>query len=308
MVRLKPSNMLGAAYFAGACTTTSGGIYLASCSPIACYLIGQWLIALSVIQWFVLLHECGHRTCFRSRFYNTLGGHVAGFFTAIPFVGWRRIHNMHHKWTGWQDIDPTTASLVPRARTRIERTAANLAWKFWVPLFSLLYRYENFWNWPRMRRIFPLPSVRRGMAVNLVACAVGYVACLVWLGPIHILMCIGPGAWVGFALLDPLMLSQHTHIPLSVSQGATVKPYPAYEQVAFTRSLVFPRAISTGLLMGFDAHELHHRHPQVAGYHLYLLRGDTPNAVSAWRWVRAAKRVPAEIFLFENRDKTGLAI
>ena len=66
------------------------------------------------MQWFAVLHECGHRTMFRARRFNTLAGVVAGFLTMIPYRSWVRVHGRHHKWTGWQDLDPTTESLVPQ--------------------------------------------------------------------------------------------------------------------------------------------------------------------------------------------------
>jgi fatty acid desaturase len=74
-------------------------------------------------------------------------GQVAGFFSIIPFYNWKRVHGRHHKWTGWQDVDPTTATLVPRELSRAERVLVNVCWRFWIPLFSVLYRINNFWNW-----------------------------------------------------------------------------------------------------------------------------------------------------------------
>ena len=64
------------------------------------------------------------------------------------------MHARHHKWTGWQDVDPTTAALVPRELQTVERVLVNVCWKFWIPLFSVLYRINNFWNWPRLETLF----------------------------------------------------------------------------------------------------------------------------------------------------------
>ena len=46
---------------------------------------------------------------------------LAAFFALIPFGCWKLIHGMHHHWTGWQDLDATTATLVPRPLSRVER-------------------------------------------------------------------------------------------------------------------------------------------------------------------------------------------
>ena len=113
---------------------------------------GQVLLALALVQWFALLHECGHETLFRGKRFTPSLGQVAGFFSIIPFYNWKRVHARHHKWTGWQDVDPTTAALVPRELKTVERVLVNVCWKFWIPLFSVLYRLNNFWNWPRLGR------------------------------------------------------------------------------------------------------------------------------------------------------------
>ena len=104
------------------------------------------VLALALLQWFVLLHEAGHLTLFRSRTANVIAGHLAGFFALIPFASWRRVHGLHHLWTGWQDLDPTTAPLVPRRLGTVERILVDWAWKLWLPLFSVLYRVNNYWR------------------------------------------------------------------------------------------------------------------------------------------------------------------
>jgi len=67
---------------------------------------GQIVLALALVQWFVVLHECGHDTLFRTRRLHPIVGRIAGAFAAIPYACWTRIHGRHHRWTGWQDLDP----------------------------------------------------------------------------------------------------------------------------------------------------------------------------------------------------------
>ena len=87
------------------------------------------MLAVAFVQWFVILHECGHDTLFRTRTWNRVAGSVAGFFALIPFACWTRVHSRHHRWTGWQDLDPTTEALVPRNRGRVERAASTITGK-----------------------------------------------------------------------------------------------------------------------------------------------------------------------------------
>ena len=62
------------------------------------------------------------------------------------------------------------------------------------------------------------------------------------------------------------------------------------------------------LLLHFDAHELHHMYPFVPGYRLHGVAYTPQNEVGYWGWIRAAKRVPGEVFLFQNRTESGWEI
>src|SRR6266404_1800306 len=140
------------------------------------WLLGQAVLAATMVQWFALLHECGHGTLFHSKALHAPAGWVAGFFSMIPFGCWKRIHGRHHKWTGWQDVDPTTTALVPRPLGRAERVLMNVCWRYWIPLFAALYRVNNFWHSPRLRSLFPKREDRRHIAISIITLFVAYVA------------------------------------------------------------------------------------------------------------------------------------
>ncbi len=38
------------------------------------------------------------------------------------------------------------------------------------------------------------------------------------------------------------------------------------------------------------------------------VRHTPQHKIGYWRWIRAAKRVPGEVFLFQNRDESGWEI
>lgn len=264
---------------------------------------GELFLALAMVKWFVVLHEAGHGTLMRSRRAQLYVGHLASFFAVIPFLPWRVVHREHHRWTGWQDIDPTTASLVPRARSRLERMVMNACWRLWLPLFSIVYRAGIFWNLRLLRRRFP--TRRRSLIANAAVLAAGYLVVVALLGARGFAQGVLPALFLSLAFLEPLMLSQHTHLPQRLSGGERAAPVPAREQWRFTRSLRFPSWFSRVVLLHFDAHELHHMYPWVPGYRLGRLGLSTPNTHPAWEWIRRAKQLPAEVFLFQHRDQTG---
>lgn len=318
LTHLKPRNSTGALYTLLCLGLTAAGIgltqlgtllpELAQWVHVTSWLAGHVILAFGLLQWFVLLHECGHGVLFRSRTLNTWVGHLSGFFCVIPFRSWAMIHAAHHKWTGWQDLDPTTAPLVPRELGTAERFVMNFCWKFWVPAFSVLYRVSNFWNPGRLGKVARNRKQRIQLVANAAILLVLYAAIFWFVGFVEVVFAVGLGAMLSLVMLDPIMLSQHSHIPLENSGGEDVKAFKPQEQEVFTRSLRFPDWFSRAILLHFDAHELHHIHPYVPGYRLREIDYTPMNEANWWTWIRMARAMPAETLLFKNRNDTGSSV
>jgi omega-6 fatty acid desaturase (delta-12 desaturase) len=307
LVHLRAADPVGWAFAALVATETLVGLSLSWAPFVAAWLVGQLVLAFALVQWFVLLHECGHGTLFATRRWNLVVGHVSGFFSLIPFGVWLRIHARHHRWAGWQDVDPTTAALAPRPLGRLERTIVNVCWRAWIPLFATLYRLSNFWNVPRLLRLFPDRAVRRSLLIGIGLYAALFIAIAVTLGPSTVLRLVGLAGLLAFIAQEVLIVSQHTHVPMTLSQGAAVSPYPALDQEVFTRSLRLPPWLSR-LVLHFDAHELHHMYPFVPGYWLDRVPYAPRNEVGWRHWIPAARAVPGEVFFFQNRDGSGFDV
>ncbi len=283
------------------------GVWLSVSAGLLGYLVGQVLLAFGFVHAFVLLHEAGHDTLFGARALNRLVGHMAGFVALIPFCNWQGIHRRHHDYTGWQDMDATTASLVPYPLGRWERRCINFCWTTWLPVFALSYRLQNFWNLGRIGRYLSGSKTLGRIRVNSLTVLAGYGALLVWVGPVETVSLLGPGFMLSLVVQEALILSQHTHVPQRVSGVAQVRVFPPREQEAFTRSLRLPTWLSF-LLMHFDAHGLHHMYPQVPGYRLRQIPYQPRNEVHWWRWLKVARGLSGSDFLFRNWDDTGLRV
>ncbi len=307
ITHLRSSNWAGGILVSSATLLTVVGVTLSLQGNWLAWLPGQAILAIAMVQWFALLHECGHGTLFNSKALHAPVGRIAAFFSIIPFYCWKRVHGRHHKWTGWQDVDPTTATLVPRPLGRGERVLLNTCWRYWIPLFAVLYRINNFWNLPRLRSLFLERKDRRHIAISISTFFLAYVAVVAVVGPRTLLTVTGLAFVLAFVVEDLLILSQHTHIPQNLSQGNEVPPFPAVEQEVFTRSLIFPSWLST-MLLHIDAHELHHMYPFVPGYRLRGIPYDTQNEIDWWTWVKCARALPGEMFFFHNRIETGANI
>lgn len=305
LTALAPRNLIGSCYLGFCAAITAVSVLLALSGNPWLWLVGQLLLAVAMVQWFAILHEAGHKTLFRTRWVNKWAAHLAGFCALIPGDCWRIVHAKHHYWTGWQDMDLTTETLVPRKLRWFERLAINLCWRLWIPLFATVYRVNNYWNLPRLWRLFPRTRDRRLLMLNIAIYLAAYGA-LIWLvGWLTLAKCVGLALLISFAMQDLLILSQHTHIPMKLANGKKVEPFTPMRQEVFTRSLVFPTWFAHLVLLNVDAHALHHMYPKIPGYHLHLLKQETMNSIRWWEWVVKAKAVRGDVLLFQNRDQTG---
>jgi fatty acid desaturase len=308
LAHLKPRDLTGGLYFAWSAALTAFAIALSATDPWPVWLLGQLLLAVALLQWFVLLHEAGHGTLFRTRWLNRLAGRVTGYFAAIPFGCWKPVHGVHHHWAGWQDLDLTTATLVPRPLSRLEVVVVNVCWKTGLPLFSTLYRLNNYWYLPRLWRYFPHRHQRWRLLGGVLSLVMAYALTMYLVGPVELLRLAGLGLFLSLVLQDPLILSQHTHVPQELSGGAEVRPFAPREQEVFARSLVFPTWFARLVLLNLDAHELHHMYPAVPGYALHRIDYVPENRIHWFRWLIRAKRLAGAVFLFQNRRQTGSPI
>jgi acyl-lipid omega-6 desaturase (Delta-12 desaturase) len=90
--------------------TTTLGCFVAVCA--ASYLLYpiSWLISLALaplgggllVRLFALQHDCTHGSFFASQRANVWAGRLCSLFTVTPFLGWGRLHLLHH--AEWNDL------------------------------------------------------------------------------------------------------------------------------------------------------------------------------------------------------------
>jgi omega-6 fatty acid desaturase (delta-12 desaturase) len=56
-----------------------------------------------LVRIFIIFHDCGHGSYFRSRWANDIVGFVAGVLTFMPYYHWRWEHAIHHRTSGHLD-------------------------------------------------------------------------------------------------------------------------------------------------------------------------------------------------------------
>lgn len=305
---LKPSDRTAAVQVLKVVVLTGAALALSLAGGTALWVVGQILMAVAILQWFFVLHDCGHRHFFATPALNTAVGHVASVFCILPFTPWRTIHGLHHVWTGWHDLDPTQAGVTLGKLPWYQRVLVDMCWALWIPLFTAAFGVINFWNLPRcVRRFSPArgDAWHHAFSMALPVAVIGALAA--WIGWGQVVHLFGWGMVGFFIMSDPLLLSQHSHMPERMADGETAVPNKLWDQDEYTRSIVFPRWVSRHLLFHFDVHIVHHLFPNLPSYRVGQVQREVPtvNTIDWWQWLKQAKRTPAHVLLFDTRLSTG---
>jgi fatty acid desaturase len=162
---------------------------------------------------FAPLHECIHRTAFKSRALNETFGFVAGLLLLLPREYFRAFHFAHHRFTQDPARDPELASPKPRSLPRWLWQASGLP--YWIAgirgiLGHALGRMpETFYANDRQRRAVILEA---RIALALYA-AVAILS--IWTGSNAALLYWIVPALLGQPALRLYLMAEHTLCPLS---------------------------------------------------------------------------------------------
>lgn len=128
--------------------------------------VGYWLTLLLAVptaaflnRLFMIQHDCGHGSFFRSRRIRDAIGTCIGLLTLVPYEYWRKTHAYHHAhsgnldFRGFGDIDILTVTeylALPPARRLAYRLYRHPLVLFLVgPAFHFLVKHRYPWDIPR---------------------------------------------------------------------------------------------------------------------------------------------------------------
>jgi fatty acid desaturase len=265
------------------------------------------MLGLLFFQWFVLMHGCGHRALFASRLLNDIFGHIASIFCLIPYASWQYIHAQHHRWIGWMEKDPTTRALGEPLPSLFVQRIMNFCWRFWIPIFSLLFGVAGFWDPRRVAAVAPSVRQRRRTLISMLLPAFVYVGLIALIGSRFFE--IWALAFVCYLSIgDPVLLSQHVHVPLQRTSGQPVRPFSRMEQDQYSRTIIVPGWVAQWILLQFTTHGAHHAYPNIAHYDIAKVPFESVHAIRWSEWLTAAKGIPAVRLLYENSNDTGVIL
>ncbi len=270
------------------------------------YCFATILLSLFFTQTFILLHECGHLNFFVSKLSNNLFGHLFGFLTGIPFIAWKHMHNLHHKWTGWRDLDPTTEKTVDIGKSIILKQIVNVCWFLFIPLFYISYFLSNYWNIFKIKRFLSERNFKLAF-INIILLLAIYVFLIVFYTS-FLFKYIFPAFFLSFIWKELIIMTQHSHIEIPISEGSIVQPISYKEQVKYSRSFYTNKFISKYFLFNFNLHEAHHLQPGLPAYWLDKLEINSTKKTTYFEWFKKAKSLKGENYIFRTSKHTGKEI
>ncbi len=127
------------------------------------YEINVWLsvalipvTAIFMCRSYVIEHDCGHQSFFRTKVQNAIAGNILAFPILIPYSMWKYIHNSHHMNVGnldKRDLNPEVLTMTVK-EFKAAPTMKRVAYRFlrskffrflvapWA-IFAIIFRFPN---------------------------------------------------------------------------------------------------------------------------------------------------------------------
>lgn len=147
-----------------------------SVAPWYCLPVLWIFTGTALTGFFVLGHDCGHRSFANRKWVNDLVGHLMFLPLIYPFHGWRILHNHHHKHTNkleednaWQPWKQDVFASSPVALQVVYRVMRGRLW--W--LSSIIHWFMLHFNWMKFQGK-QREQVRFSALFVIVGAAVGF--------------------------------------------------------------------------------------------------------------------------------------
>ncbi len=231
-----------------------------------------------LVRFFMIQHDCGHGSFFRSQRANDLVGRMISVLTLTPYTYWRRLHAEHHATSG--NLDKRGVGDVTTLTVR-----EYLALSRWQRFLYRLYRHPLvlFGIGPayvfiikhRLPLDLPLRKIKLWGSVFATNGAIAAVLVLlaVLIGPINLIKLQVPVTLVGSAIGVWLFFIQHQFDGVHWSRGEEWQPDHA---ALYGSSYYNLPKILQWLTANIGLHHIHHLCSRVPNYRLQECQDHVP--------------------------------
>ncbi len=261
--------------------------------------------AFFMIRLFIIQHDCGHGSFFRSNRAADLVGSVLGVITLTPYHYWKKTHAMHHATSGnlehrgFGDIDTLTVeeyrklSAWGRFKYRVYRNPLVLFGVGAVAHFVVVHRLPTIVprSWTRERWSIMGTNLGLAAVVLLLGTLVGWREFLLVQAPYTVLAC-SIGVWLFYV--------QHQFEPTYWEHNDQWQ----YEAAALEGSSWYhlPRPLQW-LTGNIGLHHIHHLNARIPNYRLQEVLDSNPelHRVTRITWWQSLRCI--SLALWDERER-----
>ena len=251
------------------------------------------LAAFLLVRLFIIQHDCGHGSFFRSTRTATVVGSLLGVFTMTPYHYWKRAHALHHATSGnlekrgFGDISTLTVNEYLRRgrwgrfKYRVYRHPCVLFGIGAVLHFVVLHRLPTIAprGWRRERRSVVLTNLALVGLIVAMSALVGFKAFLLVHLPIVLMSC-SIGVWLFYV--------QHQFEPTYWEHDRDW----AFDAAALEGSSYYELPQVLRWLTGnIGLHHIHHLNAGIPNYRLQRVLEECPDLglvtrITLWQSIR----------------------
>ena len=247
--------------------------------------VGYWLTLLCAVpatgfmmRLFMIQHDCGHGSFFRSRKARDTVGFWIGVILLTPYEYWRKTHAYHHahsgnlSFRGFGDIDTFTVKEYlswPRMKRLGYRIYRNPLVLFSIgPAFHFIVKHRYPWDiprdWTHAWRSVWLTNLAIAGVVTLMILAVGWKAFLMVQLPITLMAC-SLGVWLFYVQHQFEHTYWHWH-----------ENWDYYDASLHGSSYLKLPAPLQWLTANIGVHHVHHMSARIPNYKLQQVHDENP--------------------------------
>ncbi|MCU0407711.1 MAG: fatty acid desaturase [Bacteroidales bacterium] len=221
-----------------------------------------------MVRIFIIFHDCGHGSFFRSKRLNTVVGIITGLIVFTPFHKWHYEHKIHHQTVGNLDKRGTgdvmtltvneyrKLSPFRKLYYRIYRNPVVLFGIAPIFLFTIAHRFTKKYMTRKEKIYVHLTSLSIMGAIAVIILLIGWKAFLMIQIPV-LVIATGHGVWLFY------VQHQYRHVMWTDSENWN------YKTVALKGSSLFKLPPLLNWFTGnIGYHHIHHLSPLIPNYNL----------------------------------------